>query len=108
MQIEQALQERKRRQNVSAFKALIASPTASAFAMPAAGRLRIVSIAGCAAGTTAATLVGSRTRTIKTRLLAAGGSVVIDLVERAVTVTLAAGFDAYVDTGLGVWKKIAT
>jgi len=103
-----AASKRRNRQNVSQFRSLIASPTASAFNMPASGKVRFVSISGCAAGTTAATLVGSTTRTIKTPLLTAGQSVVIDYVERSVQVTPANGFNVEIDVGLGHWKTIAT
>jgi len=73
-----AQKQRKERQDISAFATLIASPAADSFTMPAGGKLRFVSEAGATAGTTAAVLTGSTTRTIKTPVLAAGGYVTID------------------------------
>lgn len=115
---------RAERQDAKAFAALIETPAVGDFAMPASGRLRFVSTAGSAAGTTAATLTGSYytysdvggvitrsassdPREIQTPLLTAGESVVIDRIERAVNVDPELGFDVEVDVGLGVWKKIA-
>lgn len=116
---------RKARQNVSAFGTLIASPAVGDFAMPAGGRIRFVATAGSVEGDTAATLTGAyrslsededgnvvrseepEPRVIKTPELETGGHVVIDYIERAVNVDPEAGFDVEVDTGLGVWKKIA-
>lgn len=106
---------RKERQNVSAYAALIATPAGAIFDLPANGRISFVSVAGCPAGTLAASLTGpyrnqageNVDRVIQTPLLLAGERVVIDRLERAVHVELGAGFDVYVDTGLSVWKKIA-
>jgi hypothetical protein len=117
---------RKARQNVSSFAALIATPETGEFRMPQSGRLRLVSVAGASAGDTAATIIGPfpaysedeetgeivrgpiGDRTIKTPVLAAGGSVVIDgLVARSL-VTPASGFECYVDIGLGRWAQIAS
>lgn len=98
---------RKARQNVSAFAALIATPATGDFDMPAGGKILLLATAGAAAGDTAAVVSGPSTRTIKTPLLLAGESVVIDWIERASNVALSTGFEAYVDTGLGLYKKIA-
>lgn len=125
----QVRKRQKARQDVTAFAALIADPADTTFTMPASGKIRFVAIAGAVANDLAATLVGAyrgmrdgvpedgepefvlsddpEPREIKTPLLTAGGYVVIDRIERAVEVTLEAGFAAYVDTGLGVFKKIA-
>jgi len=99
--------KRRDRANVTAFKTLVGTPIDGAFVLPAAGRISFVSVAGCPAGTTAGTIVTSNIRTIKTPLLAAGGRVVIDHVERAATVTPESGFEVHLDVGLGVWGKIA-
>lgn len=106
-QLLQVHQKRKERANVLAFNPLIATPATGDFPMPANGRIRFVSGAGCAAGTTAATLTGASDRTIKTPLLASGGVVKLDHVEKDVVVTPSAGFDVEVDCGCGIWRKIA-
>lgn len=115
---------RRQRQDVSAFNALIAEPATGDFDMPANGRIRFIATAGAAAGDTAATLTGGfvqygdedgvltrenvSTREIKTPEMVAGQAVVIDRIERGVNVDAETGFDVEVDTGLGVWKQIAS
>jgi hypothetical protein len=115
---------RRARQNASSFAALIESPETGEFQMPQSGKLRFVSVDGCAEGTTAATIVGPfpeysdedgiivrgaiADRTIKTPELEAGQGVVIDGLVARSKVTTASGFDCYVDVGLGRWKKIAS
>jgi hypothetical protein len=99
---------RRVRQDVTAFQSLIASPETGSFTMPAGGRLKIVATAGCSRGTVVATLTGVETRNIGAPLLAAGGSMILDHVESGVEVTPVASFDIYVDTGLGVFRAIAT
>lgn len=94
---------RKARQDRSAFAALIASPASGSFGLPANANLFLRSVAGCSAGTTAAT-IGSRT--IKTPLLAAGEMVEVGLVERGVTVVPVLGFDVLIDMGLGRSAKV--
>lgn len=91
-----------------AFSSLIAAPATAAFVMPANARIRFVSRAGSVAGATAATLTGASVRTIKTPLLAVGGHVVIDYVERAVLVAPSSGFNVELDIGLSVWRQIAS
>jgi hypothetical protein len=98
----------KERRNVSRFAALVASPASGSFQMPAGGKLRFVSTSGSAEGTTAAILTGATERTIKTPLLAAGEYVTLDFVEAGVEVALQDGFTCELDTGLAVWKTIAT
>lgn len=98
---------RKDRENRTKFASLIESPAAGEFVMPANGRIRFVATAGATAGDTAATLVGTADRTIKTPDLDIGGYVVIDRIERAVTVTPSDGFNVELDIGLGRWSKIA-
>ena len=106
---------RKGRQNVSAFSALITTPAAVEVVLPANGRFRFVATAGAIAGELAATLTGSYVdqdkqpvqRLIQTPVLAAGGYVTLDQLERGVTVTLEASFELWVDTGLGRFSKIA-
>jgi hypothetical protein len=95
---------RKQRQDRTAFKTLIATPATGAFQMPANGRLAFKSRAGCAAGTTAATL---NSRSFKTPLLAAGARTHLEYVGRGVTVTPQTGFDVLLDNGLGHYVKIA-
>jgi hypothetical protein len=107
LQLLQAQRKRRERANVTAFNALITTPEDGEFTMPANGRIRFVSVEGCAAGTTAATLTGAKTRTIKTPLLEAGGVVRLDHVERGVVVTPEAGFQVELDCGFGVWRTIA-
>jgi hypothetical protein len=96
-------QKRKAKQDLSAFKARLASPTAGNFSLPANARLAIRSVAGCAAGTSIVT-IGSRT--IKAPALAAGGVHPIGYFERGKAVSPIAGFEMLVDTGLGRYGKI--
>ena len=98
--------DRKERQNISRFTDLIATPAVGATTIPANGRIYLKSVAGCAAGTTAATISGPITRTIKTPLLAAGKSMNGIYVERGRVVTPASGFHVMLETGLGVRRKI--
>ena len=99
----------RRRADAKQFKALIATPkTTFPFGLPANGRLSVVSRTGCAAGTTMMTVVSRATRTLKSRLLAAGARQTIGVFDEDVQVSMAAGFDLYVDsTGFGKWRKIA-
>jgi hypothetical protein len=97
----------KQRRNVSKFAALIANPATDEVVLPANGRLSVVSVAGCAAGTVAVTTVGVSDRSISTPELDAGGRHPIGYFERAVTVTIESGFELYLDQGLGRWVKIA-
>lgn len=76
--------------------------------MPASGRLSVVSAGAVSAGTDMMTVRGRVTRTIKSRLLAAGERQVFTHVERGVLVTPQSGFEVHVDTGLGKWRKIST
>ena len=103
------IRQKKRRQraDVTTFNALLKTPSADQFTMPANGRIRFKSLAGCAAGTTAAVLTGKSTRTIQTPLLLASGSVKLDNVEKDVVVNPSAGFQTEVDCGFGVWRKIS-
>jgi hypothetical protein len=99
---------RMERQDISRFKSLIITPLTGAVTFPGNARVRLRSIAGCAAGTTAATITSRSTRTIKTPLLAAGGSLKIDWVERKSIITPVAGFEVYIDSnGFGKYRKIA-
>jgi len=107
-QLLQAQRKRKERAAVSAFASLIASPAADQFTMRASARVRLVSLAGCAAGTTAAVLTGATVRTIQTPLLTAGGSVRLDQIEVDTVVNPSAGFRVDLDCGYGVWRPIAT
>lgn len=75
--------------------------------MPASGRIRFVATAGASAGDLAATLTGPTVREIRTPALDADGYVKLDRVERGVTVDPEADYDVELDTGLGVWRKIA-
>jgi hypothetical protein len=101
------LQVQKARQNIKAFKTLIASPVSGAFKMPLGARLAVVSATGAGAGVTACSLVGARTRTIKAPLLANNQIFIIDFVEADVTVTTSLPFNLYIDTGNGDFSKIA-
>lgn len=99
---------RKERENRDRFAALIETPAAGVFTMPANGRIRFVATAGAVEGGIAATLEGTfPERTIQTPELAAGGYVKLDGLERGVVVTVEAGFEAEVDLGLGKWATIA-
>lgn len=112
---------RRQRQDFSAFAALVETPAVVPFSLPAAGRFRVVATAGAVAGELAATLTGTYTdrdpesvtygesvdREIRTPVLAAGGYVTLDKLERAVGIDLEAGFELWVDAGLGRFVKIA-
>lgn len=97
---------RRERQNVSAFKALRATPAVAPFALPAGARLGFRRASIVAEDTTAATLTGPSTRTIKTPALAAGEIMVLDFAERGTLVTPAFGFDVMLDVGQGRFEKI--
>lgn len=99
---------RKQRQDVSAFKGLMAAPASDAITLPANARIAFRSIDGSSAGTTAATLVGPSVRTIKTPALAAGEFALLDFAERGTVVTPEAGFEILLDTGLGKFVKIGS
>ncbi len=75
--------------------------------MPANARIFLLSRAGCAAGTTAATVTGSTVRTLKTPLLAAGESMRGEYAEEDSSVAPASGFDLLIDIGLGRTATIA-
>lgn len=98
--------DRKERQNISMFAALIATPAVGAITFPANGRIYLRSVAGCIAGTDAATITGPTARTIETPLLAAGESMNGIYVERGRVVTPATGFEVLLDTGMGRRQKI--
>lgn len=73
----QLTKDRRQRAKIDAvrFKPLIASPAVGPFIMPGSATLFALSIAGCAAGTTAATYTSSSgAKAVKTPLLVAGGS----------------------------------
>lgn len=99
---------RKERQDASAFSTLIATPAPGFFRMPAKGRLKIVSLLGCIAGSTMATITGSSIRTIKSPLLTVGGYLILDNVDASAIVDPPANFDVYVDIGLNVFRKVCT
>lgn len=98
---------RRERQNVSKFKSLIATPAVGAVTLPAGARISFVSTAGSTAGDTLATIVGTTTRTIKAKTLAAGARQVLDYAERGVVITPSVGINLYIDQGLNRWAKIA-
>lgn len=80
------------------------------FDMPANGRIRLVATGVVTGASTIATLVSSVTRSIKS---ATGGMVAGDVtplgdIERAVEITPSSKISVQLDTGLGVWKTIAT
>lgn len=102
------MNRRKDRQDVTRFKGLIATPVTGAVIFPANARVRLRSVAGCAAGTVAATLTGPAVRTLATPLLAAGGSVTVDKVAVDTTLTPSVGFQVLIDTGLGKFRQIAS
>lgn len=95
---------RKERQNVSAFAAALAVPKTGSFQMPAPGRVALRSLAGCATGTTGATVGGDA---IKVGALVAGAQWTTFYIERGVTVQVAAGFKLLLDKGLGRYAIIA-
>lgn len=99
---------RRARADRDRFAALIDTPAVGVFTMPANGRIRFVATAGSVAGAIAATLEGTfGTRTIQTPVLAAGGYVKLDSIEKDVVVTVEATFEAQVDLGMGNWATIA-
>lgn len=98
-----ANRELRAKRDRAAFSVLIGTPGSGALTMPANGRILLRSVAGCAAGTTAATVSG---RTIKTPLLSAGEDMVLGWLERAVILTPSLGFDVLLDIGLGRTAKI--
>lgn len=113
--VAQARKRRKERQDFSAFAALVAEPATAEFSLPANGRFRVVATAGAAEDELACTLTGCYVnqdkepvqREIQTPELDAGGYVTLDRLERGVVVTLEAGFELWVDAGLGRFVKVA-
>jgi hypothetical protein len=95
--------EQRAKRDRSLFAALVASPGSGDIVFPANASVYFRSVAGCAAGTTAASYNG---RTIETPLLAAGQAVFAGFIERGTTVTPASGFEVLIDTGLGRRSKI--
>lgn len=95
--------EQRAKRDRSLFAALVASPGSGDIVFPANATVYFRSVAGCAAGTTAASYKG---RTIETPLLAAGGAVPAGFVERGTTVSPAIGFEVLIDMGLGRVAKI--
>lgn len=101
------MKSRKLRQDRSEFKSLRSSPVTGPVTMPANCRLYIKSVSGAVAGVTAASIVGPTNRTIKTPVMQAGELMLLGYVERASVVTLSTGFELLMDSGLGVFDKIA-
>lgn len=109
---------RKRRADITKFKALIAAPAAVSFVMRAPARVGFITTTAKSAGTAAGTIVGSpfkQNGVVKTQhdikckaFGASGGRVVIDMVEKGATITPAAGFDVQIDIGLGKWRTVCT
>lgn len=95
------------RQNVYAFKTLVATPATGAVTFPGAGRVCFRSVAGCSAGVTAATVVAATTKSIKAPALAAGGMTFQMWIEKGAQVTAAVGFEVMLDNGIGKFVKIA-
>ncbi|MFA7175013.1 MAG: hypothetical protein WC340_16695 [Kiritimatiellia bacterium] len=104
---QQLQKARKVRQNISAFKRLIAAPASGAVVLPASGRFALRSNAPSTPDTVAAIIVGANTRTIKTLAMSAGTRMTLDHIERGCVVTPSANFDLLLDTGFGVFVKIA-
>lgn len=100
--------KRRRRADVSSFAALVAAPVVGSVTLPANARLGFRRPSGIvAAGTLIATLTGPTTREIRAPALAANEIHVLDYTERGTVVTPAFSFDVLIDSGLGVWRKIA-
>jgi hypothetical protein len=97
---------RKLRQNVSAFRSLIATPAATTVQLPASGMFAVMNPAGASNGATALTVAGGQSHTIKVPALAAGEFRLIGKLERSTEVVMTAGFDLYLDTGLGKLRKV--
>lgn len=95
--------ELRARRDRKAFAALLATPGTGAVTFPANASVSMRSVAGCVAGTEAATFNG---RSIGTPELDAGGTVTVGYIERGTVFTPAAGFEILIDTGLGRKSKI--
>ncbi len=95
--------EQRAKRDRSLFAALIASPGAGMITMPANASIYLRSVAGCVAGTTAATFNG---RTIGTPTLAAGGTMFAGYVERGTEFSPATGFEVLLAMGQGRVSKI--
>lgn len=101
------ISDNKQRRRIGAFKAVIVAPATGSLRLPAGGRFALLSKAGVASGTVAATVAGSTLRTIKTLDMAAGQHLALDHIEANTVVTISAGFDLLLDIGLGTFAKIA-
>lgn len=106
------LQSRRERMVRSAFRSFIATPATGQVKFPAGAKVALRAVGGgggsIAKGTTAATITGPQTRTIKTPEMAAGDLLFVDWVNKGSTVTPQANFELLVHVGLGVYKKIST
>jgi hypothetical protein len=103
----QYLRRQRQRSDVSQYAALIETPAVAPFALPANGRVAFKAVSDIVAGQPLATIQGKSTRNIGSKGLSTGQSQILDFVEEGATVTLQATVEMFVDTGLGLFKKIA-
>lgn len=104
--LQHVYQNRKLRQNVTQFDAYIAAPATGSLTLPASGRFCLVATSAAAEGTLAVTIVNSATTTISVHAMLVNDSIVIDNIQAFSQVTVQAGFDLLLDTGLGIYKKV--
>lgn len=97
--------ERRFRQDVKLFKAYLATPATTTLKLPANGlffvRADSIKIAGIAC-----TVVGRTTHSIRAPALAANAFHPIGKLTIDSTVTMAAGYDLYIDVGLGKRRRV--
>lgn len=102
----QVYKRRKNRQNVTEFNAYIAAPATGSLTLPASGRFCLVATSAAVEGTLAATIVNDKTILMNVPAMLVGESINIDHIQAFSQVTIEAGFDLYIDTGLGIYKLV--
>lgn len=98
---------RKERADVVAFRPLALAPVLGTVKLPAGCRAMLMTTALTVTDQLLATLTGATVREIKSPGAPIGKRIVLDKLERGVTVDLENDVDLYIDTGLAVWVKIA-
>ena len=105
--MKQVITHRKERQDVTEFDAYVQTPAAGSLTLPSSGRFCLVATSAATAGVTALTITNDKTTTIApVTNLDIGATIPVDHIPFDSLVTVAAGWDLLLDTGLGNYKKI--
>lgn len=100
---ENAYRRQKARRDLSLYKKYIGQTGTAAFALPGDIDLFVRAPAGCAQDALALT---ANSRNLHSRALTPGGVHWVGRFAKATVVTIQAGFELCVDTGLGNYKQI--